>query len=221
MAHSSRTIIIKNCINILHHDAPGRRTQTTQRRIRRIVRTGHFPAPKRQDRTAGFSTRTWRAKSIPNEKRVNALELKIDKDCENIFALFNPVAIDLRFVLAVLKINSNLERIGDIADGIARYVIEADAPFHGDLLKVTRLTRMYTLAIESWRMYGNASIEEDTRLARGVFKKDDVLDDINGAPTVSWKPFLIRKEAGTHCSCPSHHLHYSKARTWGPGQEHC
>ena len=39
-----------------------------------------------------------------NEKRVNALELKIDKDCENIFALFNPLAVDLRFVLAVLKI---------------------------------------------------------------------------------------------------------------------
>src|SRR3954467_3542520 len=52
-----------------------------------------------------------------NEKRVNALELKIDKDCENIFALFNPVAVDLRFVLASLKINYNLERIGDIADG--------------------------------------------------------------------------------------------------------
>ena len=46
-----------------------------------------------------------------NEKRVNALELKIDKDCENIFALFNPLAIDLRFVLACLKINSNMERI--------------------------------------------------------------------------------------------------------------
>src|SRR5262245_40311532 len=55
-----------------------------------------------------------------NERRVNALELKIDKDCENIIALFNPLAVDLRLVLAVLKINSNLERIGDIADGIAR-----------------------------------------------------------------------------------------------------
>jgi len=42
------------------------------------------------------------------EKRVNALELKIDRDCESIFALFNPLAIDLRFVLACLKINSNL-----------------------------------------------------------------------------------------------------------------
>src|SRR5678809_186734 len=59
-----------------------------------------------------------------NETRINALELKIDKDCENIFALMSPLAIDLRFVLAVLKINTNLERIGDIADSISRYVVE-------------------------------------------------------------------------------------------------
>ena len=58
-----------------------------------------------------------------NEKRVNAYELKIDRDCENTIALFNPVAIDLRFVLASLKINSNLERIGDIAEGISRFVL--------------------------------------------------------------------------------------------------
>ena len=48
---------------------------------------------------------------VVNEKRVNGFELKIDRDCENIIALFNPVAIDLRFVLACMKINSNLERI--------------------------------------------------------------------------------------------------------------
>ena len=59
---------------------------------------------------------------LQTEKRINALELKIDKDCENIIALFNPVAVDLRFVLANLKINSNLERIADIAEGIAKYV---------------------------------------------------------------------------------------------------
>ena len=43
-----------------------------------------------------------------NEKRVNALELKIDKDCENIFALLTPVAHDMRFVFATLKINADL-----------------------------------------------------------------------------------------------------------------
>ena len=59
-----------------------------------------------------------------NERRVNSFELKLDRDCENIIALFNPVAVDLRFVLASLKINSNLERIGDIAESIALYVID-------------------------------------------------------------------------------------------------
>ena len=70
-----------------------------------------------------------------NEKRVNALELKIDRDCENILALFNPVAVDLRFVLAALKINTNLERIGDNAEGIARYVLDVDTPFDPEMLK--------------------------------------------------------------------------------------
>src|SRR5680860_1009683 len=56
-----------------------------------------------------------------NEKRVDALELKIDRDCENILALFNPVAVDLRFVMASFKINSDLERLGDHADSIAKY----------------------------------------------------------------------------------------------------
>src|ERR1700722_15822538 len=71
---------------------------------------------------------------VLKEKRVNGSELKIDRDCENIFALFCPVAIDLRFLLAVLKINSNLERIGDIAEGIAKYLIDAETPFTEELL---------------------------------------------------------------------------------------
>ena len=48
--------------------------------------------------------------------------------------LLTPVAVDLRFVLAVLKINSNLERIGDIAEGIAKYILSADKPFNPELL---------------------------------------------------------------------------------------
>lgn len=114
-----------------------------------------------------------------NEKRVNALELKIDKDCENIFALFNPLAIDLRFVLAVLKINSNLERIGDIADGIARYVAETETVFDEELLKVTELAAMYDMALEMMNDAQQAFDQENTKLARGVFKKDDTLDEIN------------------------------------------
>lgn len=125
-----------------------------------------------------------------NEKRVNALELKIDKDCENIFALFNPVAIDLRFVLAVLKINSNLERIGDIADGIARYVVETETIFDPELLQVTELEEMYSMAIEMIKDAQAAFDQENTKVARDVFKKDDILDAINAKANLVLANFI-------------------------------
>src|SRR3982751_4709137 len=103
----------------------------------------------RKSRTALLSFDKDMASEVTfNEKRVNGLELKIDKDCENIFALMNPVAIDLRFVLAVLKINSNLERIGDIADGIARYVSQSETWFDKELIEATQLSQMFDIAIQ-------------------------------------------------------------------------
>ncbi len=118
---------------------------------------------------------------VLKEKRVNGSELKIDRDCENIFALFCPVAIDLRFLLAVLKINSNLERIGDIAEGIAKYIIDADVPFTKELLEVARVLPMYEEAVNMLEDTQAAFEKEDTVLARSVFKKDDFLDGINKA----------------------------------------
>lgn len=116
---------------------------------------------------------------VLKEKRVNGNELKIDRDCENIFALFCPVAIDLRFLLACLKINNNLERIGDIAEGIAKYVIDAEAPFTDELLKISRVLPMYEEAVNMLQDTQEAFEREDTVLARRVFKKDDLLDDVN------------------------------------------
>src|ERR1700743_1775201 len=80
---------------------------------------------------------------LVKEKRVNSFELKIDRDCENVFALHCPVAIDLRFLLAALKINTNLERIGDIAAGVAKYVIDSSTNFNAAALDHTSLFRMY------------------------------------------------------------------------------
>jgi phosphate transport system protein len=116
---------------------------------------------------------------VLKEKRVNGSELKIDRDCENIFALFCPVAVDQRFVLAVLKINSNLERIGDIAEGIARYIIDAEAPFTEELLEATRILPMYEEAVKMLEDTQAAFENEDTILARSVFKRDDLLDEVN------------------------------------------
>jgi phosphate transport system protein len=116
---------------------------------------------------------------VLSERRVNAYELKIDRDCENIFALFNPVAVDLRCVLAVLKINTNLERIGDIAEGIAKFVIELDSTFDKKLLDITRMVEMYESASSMLEDTRLAFDKEDTTYARGVFAKDELLDDIN------------------------------------------
>jgi phosphate transport system protein len=116
---------------------------------------------------------------IVNEKRVNSFELKLDRDCENIIALFNPVAVDLRFVLASLKINSNLERIGDIADGIAKFALSIKLMPEKELLEKTRLVEMFDVSLEMMRDVMLAYENEDTKLARSVFKMDDVLDEIN------------------------------------------
>ncbi|HVW98140.1 MAG TPA: phosphate signaling complex protein PhoU [Mucilaginibacter sp.] len=113
------------------------------------------------------------------EKRVNSFELKIDRDCENIFALHCPVAVDLRFLLAALKINTNLERIGDIAAGIALYVVESSVNFDIKALESTSLIRMYDEAVNILIDTRTAFEKEDTELARSIFKRDDVLDTIN------------------------------------------
>lgn len=116
---------------------------------------------------------------IFTEKRVNAHELKLDRDCENIFALFNPVAVDLRFVLAVLKINNNLERTGDIAEGIAKFVLHVDHTFDKELLQMTRVVEMYEAAISMMIEVLEAFDKENTAAARKIFQQDELLDDIN------------------------------------------
>lgn len=116
---------------------------------------------------------------VLREKRVNAYELKIDRDCENIFALYCPVAIDLRFLLAVLKINNNLERIGDIADGICKYVIENPMHFERKMLEETGVLQMYQEGVNILMDTRIAFENEDTQLARSIFKRDELLDEIN------------------------------------------
>ena len=120
---------------------------------------------------------------LVTEKRVNALELKIDRDCENILALFNPVAVDLRFVLAALKINSNLERIGDNAESIARYVMDVSDPFPASFIESYAIAEMADIALSMLEDAVKALDLEDTAAARKIFLKDDSLDIINRQAT--------------------------------------
>lgn len=116
---------------------------------------------------------------IYNERRVDAMELKIDRDCENILALFNPVAVDLRFVIASFKINAELERLGDHASSIAKYILDFDGPIDPSVIKKMRIDEMYEVAITMVNNVFDAFESSDTQLARKVFRQDEILNEIN------------------------------------------
>jgi len=116
---------------------------------------------------------------LHNERRVNAYELKIDKDCENIFALLTPVAHDMRFVFATLKINADLERIGDYAEGISKIVVEGKKTFDQQLIETLDLSNMFEIVFAMLKDVIVAYTENDSRLARSVFSRDLLVNDIN------------------------------------------
>lgn len=116
---------------------------------------------------------------IHTENRVNAQDLKIDRDCERFIALFNPVAIDLRFALALRKINFDLERIGDHAYGIAKYIVDVDIPIDKRLIDELRFEEMYQTAISMLDDITEAYTGDDTTKARKVFKKEKRLNQIH------------------------------------------
>jgi phosphate transport system protein len=113
------------------------------------------------------------------ESRINALDIKIEKDCERYLALYNPVASDLRFIMAVLKINAELERIADHSYNISKYVVDVDNKISAQLLEATQFEKMYDTVMSMMGNISDAYENKDVKCARKVFKKDKVLDEIN------------------------------------------
>src|SRR5687767_7167641 len=113
---------------------------------------------------------------LADERKVNMQELAIDRDCESILALYTPVATDLRLVLASLKITNDLERIGDNAKGLARFLSENinDVPKHW--LEKFNLEAMLEVLSEMLKDMGEALKKQDTRLARQTTKNDQQLN---------------------------------------------
>lgn len=121
---------------------------------------------------------------IVRERRVDAYELKIDSDVEDFIALYTPVAVDLRFVLAMLKINNDLERIGDYADGIARFVRDSEGSvLDRSLVESLQLNEMFEGVLDMMRDLQQSLIDENPVKATSVMDKDDTLDRIKAAST--------------------------------------
>ncbi len=119
-------------------------------------------------------------KVVARERRVNAFELKIDSDIEDFIALYNPVAVDLRFSLAMLKINNNLERIGDYADSIARLVVRTELKDEQkQLFAQLKLQETFDAVLKMLRTTYDALQRQDIGMAKSVFEDDDTLDIMN------------------------------------------
>lgn len=116
---------------------------------------------------------------LTNEKRVNAFELNIDRECEQIFTLLTPVAHDMRFVFSTLKINADLERIGDYAEGIATLVLLGKKSFDKDLIRQIGVKGMFDTSLQMMDDVTQAYNNDDTRLARSIFSKDLELNEVN------------------------------------------
>ncbi len=127
------------------------------------------------------------------EKLVNAKELQIDSRCETLLALFTPVAVDLRFILSALKININLERIGDIADNIARMVAHSKPGFDRELLEKINAKQAFAMSLDMYKCLFQAFEKEDTLLARDILIKDEAIDTITDESVVIAEEYSTSK----------------------------
>jgi phosphate transport system protein len=116
---------------------------------------------------------------IREEKNVNTQEIAIDRDCENILALYTPVATDLRLVLATLKMTNDLERIGDCAKSIAKFLEDEMKSLPKNWLKDFSLEDMLDTLVSMLKDMGEALRKEDTKLALKTAKRDEHLNDYN------------------------------------------
>jgi phosphate transport system protein len=114
---------------------------------------------------------------IERDKKVDEYDNLVDQQCMRIFALSQPVAVDLRLLMAALKINNELERIGDIAVNLAERV-KPLVPFR-DFVRETRLKEMATAAREMVKAAIDSFVNNDPGLAKKVLESDDLIDSID------------------------------------------
>ena len=115
--------------------------------------------------------------TIADDEEIDQLEKTVDKDGIDLLRRFQPVAGDLRHIVAAMKLSSNLERIADQAVSIARRAKELN--LQPPLKPLIDIPRMATIATEMLRDTVTAFVEEDPDLARAIIKRDKEVDEIN------------------------------------------
>ncbi|NQW29180.1 MAG: phosphate signaling complex protein PhoU [Ignavibacteria bacterium] len=113
------------------------------------------------------------------DDKVDKLDLKIDKQCQRIFALNQPVASDLRLLLAALKINNELERIGDMASNIAESVVKY--PDIVPMAKQLDFTRISDAVFTMLKSSIDSFINNDPELAAHVLPSDSTIETMRSS----------------------------------------
>jgi len=116
-------------------------------------------------------------RTIASDDAVNSLELLIEEACLKLLALQQPMAIDLRFITATMKIVTDLERMGDQAVNIAERALSLNQ--EPQLKPYIDLPRMAEITQSMVKDVLDAFVRQDPRLARSVCAKDDVVDGLN------------------------------------------
>ncbi|HEY2838218.1 MAG TPA: phosphate signaling complex protein PhoU [Pirellulales bacterium] len=111
---------------------------------------------------------------IDSDNEIDRMEVDVEEECLKVLALYQPVAADLRFVVAVLKINNDLERMGDLARNIAKRV--AYLASHERIDLPTEFRGMAGKAQGMVKRSLDALVNSDTLLARQIRDEDDEVD---------------------------------------------
>lgn len=121
---------------------------------------------------------------------IDAVELEVDEECLRLLALHHPVARDLRFITAVMKINNDLERIGDLAANLAERALDLSA--RTPLALPLAFERMTQIVRGMLHDSLDALVRRDGSLARDVIRRDDEVNTIHRAHFTSLQAEMMR-----------------------------
>lgn len=115
---------------------------------------------------------------MERDSKVDKLDYKIEKQCQRIFALQQPVARDLRLIMAALKINGDLERVGDLAFNIAR-AVEGLIPYR-QYVEQLEISEMTDIVLKMQRHTIDSFVNNDPELAISIMRSDIRVDQLEG-----------------------------------------
>ncbi|MCH2128843.1 MAG: phosphate signaling complex protein PhoU [Pirellulaceae bacterium] len=145
---------------------------------------------------------------IASDEKVDRREVRIEEDCLKILALHQPVAIDLRRIATVMKVNNDLERIADLAVNIAERALALDNFLQFPVPK--KLKSMVSMSTQMVRNALDAFVVLDASAARSVLSMDDAIDELN-LEIIRELQSLIQQQPdlvvpALHCFSASRHI---------------